>query len=42
MLRRVEGSRGVSREKREKVFKELVGHCLVEANLGATRDGGAG
>ena len=42
MLRKVEGSsRGVSRERREKVLKEVVGRCLVEANLGA-RDGGAG
>ena len=39
-LRRVEGTRGV-RERREEVSKEVVGHCLFDANLGA-RDGGAG
>ena len=33
--------RTVLRERREKVLKEVVGYCLVEANLGA-RDGGAG
>ena len=32
---RVEGSRRVLRERREKVLKEVVGHCLIEVNLGA-------
>ena len=41
MLRKVEDSRGVSRERRETILKEVVDHCLVEANLKA-RDGGAG
>ena len=42
MLRKVEGnSRGVSsrRERREKVLKEVVGHCLVETNLGLGTEG---
>lgn len=43
MLRKVEGSRGVGRERgrEKKVLKKVVGHCLVEASLEA-RDGGAG
>ena len=41
MLRRVEGSRRDFRERREKVLMEVVGHCLVKANLGA-KNGGAG
>ena len=42
VLRKVEGSRGVGREMRGKVLKEVVGHYLVlEASLGV-RIGGAG
>jgi hypothetical protein len=41
VLRRVVGSRRVVIEMRGKVLKEVVGHYLVEANLGV-RIGGAG
>ena len=33
VLRKVEGSRGVGREMRGKVLKEVVDHYLVEASL---------
>ena len=41
VLRKVEGSRGVGREMRGKILKEVMGHYLVEASLGV-RIGGAG